>query len=73
MLGHPGGYTAGAEAWQQAIAAAMAGVPLAEAAKKAENKSLRGALEHWGYIERPKTPWLRVAPKFHPKKMKISK
>ena len=35
------------------------------------SKSLRQALEHWGYIKRPKTPWLRVAPKFHPKKMKI--
>ena len=27
MLGHPDGYTAGAQAWQQAIAAAMAGTP----------------------------------------------
>lgn len=68
MLGHPDGYTAGAEAWQQAIAGAMAGIDLFEYAKKPENKSLRRALEKWGAIERPKTPWLRVAPKFHPKK-----
>jgi len=71
MLGHPDGYTAGAQAWQQAIAAAMAGEDLVQAAKRKENKALRGALEKWGYIERPKTPWLRVAPKFHPKKMTI--
>ena len=71
MLGHPDGYTAGAEAWQQAIAAVMEGTPIQTAARRPENKSLRRALEHWGYIERPTTPWLRVAPKFHPKKMKI--
>ncbi|MBN1943266.1 MAG: hypothetical protein JW849_08230 [Phycisphaerae bacterium] len=69
MLGHPGGYTAGAEAWQQAIAAVMANVPLPEAAKKPENKSLRGALEKWGYMERPKAPWLRLAPEYQPKPM----
>jgi len=71
MLGHPDGYTAGAQAWQQAIEATMAGVDLVEFARRPENKALRGALEKWGYIERPKTPWLRVAPKFHPKKMKF--
>jgi 2,3-diketo-5-methylthiopentyl-1-phosphate enolase len=71
MLGHPDGYTAGAQAWQQAIAAAMQGVPIAEHARKPENKALRGALEKWGYLERPSTPWLRVAPKFHPKPFKI--
>ena len=70
MLGHPDGYTAGAQAWQQAIAAVMAGVPLEEAGRKPENKALRGAFEKWGIIERPKTPWLRVAPKFHPKPFK---
>ena len=58
MLGHPDGYTAGAQSWQQAIAAVMAGVPLPEAARKPENKALRHALEKWGYMERPKTPWL---------------
>lgn len=67
MLGHPDGYTAGAEAWQQAIAALMEGVHIADYARRPENQALRRALEKWGYIERPKTPWLRVAPKFHPK------
>jgi len=69
MLGHPDGYTAGAKAWQQAIAATMSDEDFVEYAKKPENKELRRALEKWGYIERPKTPWLRVAPKFHPKRM----
>ena len=32
-----------------------------------EEGTLRRALEKWGYIERPKSPWLRVAPKFQPK------
>jgi 2,3-diketo-5-methylthiopentyl-1-phosphate enolase len=71
MLGHPDGYTAGAQAWQQAIAAVMQDVPIAEHARNAENKALRRALEKWGYLERPKTPWLRVAPKFHPKPFKM--
>lgn len=69
MLGHPDGYTAGAQAWQQAIAAVMADENIVEYAGKPENKALRRALEYWGYIERPKTPWLRAAPKFHPKKI----
>ena len=69
MLGHPDGYTAGAQAWQQAIAAVMSNVPLPDAARRPENAALRRALEHWGYMTRPKTPWLRVAPKFHPKPM----
>ncbi len=69
MLGHPDGYTAGAQAWQQAIAAAMAGEDIVEYARQSGHKPLRRALEKWGYIERPKTPWLRVAPKFHPKRM----
>jgi 2,3-diketo-5-methylthiopentyl-1-phosphate enolase len=69
MLGHPDGYTAGARAWQQAIAATMSDEDFVEYAKKPENRELRRALEKWGYIERPKTPWLRVAPKFHPKRM----
>ncbi len=69
MLGHPDGYRAGAAAWQQAISATMSDEHIADYARRAENKELRRALEHWGHIERPKTPWLRVAPKFHPKKM----
>jgi 2,3-diketo-5-methylthiopentyl-1-phosphate enolase len=71
MLGHPDGYTAGAKSWQQAIAAAMSGQDIIEYAKKPENKELRRAIEKWGVIERPKTPWLRVAPQFHPHKMKF--
>lgn len=71
MLGHPDGYTAGAAAWQQAIASVMAGEDIVEYAKKPENQALRRALQKWGYIERPKTPWLRVAPRFHPKKMEL--
>ena len=71
MLGHPDGYTAGAQAWQQAIAAVMAGVPLPEAARKPENRPLRRALEKWGYMERPKAPWLRLAPEYQPKPMKF--
>ncbi len=71
MLGHPDGYTAGAKAWQQAIAAAMCGQDIVEFAKKAENRELRRALEKWGTIQRPRTPWLRVSPKFHPKAMRI--
>lgn len=71
MLGHPHGYRAGAEAWQQAIEAVMKDIPIDVHARKPENKSLRGALEKWGYMERPTTPWLRVAPKFHPKPFKM--
>lgn len=71
MLGHPDGYTAGARAWQQAIAATLSDEDFLQYAKRPENKELRRALEKWGYIERPKTPWLRVAPKFHPKPMKF--
>ena len=71
MLGHPDGYTAGAQSWQQAIAAVMAEIPLPVAAKKSENKALRRALEKWGYMERPKAPWLRLAPQYQPKPMKF--
>jgi 2,3-diketo-5-methylthiopentyl-1-phosphate enolase len=71
MLGHPDGYTAGAKAWQQAIAATMSKENFLEYAKRPENKELRRALGKWGYIERPRTPWLRVSPKFHPKPMKF--
>jgi 2,3-diketo-5-methylthiopentyl-1-phosphate enolase len=65
MLGHPMGYTAGAIAWQQAIEAVMADIPLEEAAKT--KKELKAALDKWGTIKRPKTLWLRSAPQFHPK------
>jgi len=71
MLGHPDGYTAGAQAWQQAIAAVMDGISLPEAARQPGNEPLKRALEHWGYMTRPKTPWLRAGPKFHPRPMKI--
>jgi 2,3-diketo-5-methylthiopentyl-1-phosphate enolase len=71
MLGHPQGYTAGAQSWRQAIDAVMNDVPLPVAAQKPENKALRGALEKWGYMERPKAPWLRAAPEFQPKPMKF--
>ncbi len=71
MLGHPDGYTAGAKAWQQAIAGTMSNENFLDFAKRPENKELRRALEKWGYIERPRTPWLRVAPKFHPRPMKF--
>lgn len=71
MLGHPDSYMAGAQSWQQAIAAVMAGVSLPEAAENPENLALRHALEKWGYMERPKTPWLRLAPDYQPKAMKF--
>jgi 2,3-diketo-5-methylthiopentyl-1-phosphate enolase len=71
MLGHPDGYTAGAQSWQQAIKAVMDGIPLPQAARNVENKALRGALEKWGYMERPKAPWLRLAPEYQPKPMKF--
>jgi len=71
MLGHPDGYTAGAKSWQQAIAASLSGEDFLTCAKKPENKELRRAIEKWGYIERPKTPWLRVSPKYQPKPMRL--
>lgn len=72
MLGHPDGYTAGAKAWQQAISAVMSPEEsFLDFARKPENKELRRAIEKWGYLERPKSPWLRVAPKFHPKRMEF--
>ncbi len=71
MLGHPDGYTAGAKSWQQAIAATMSDEPFIEYAKRPECGELRRAISKWGYLERPKSPWLRVAPKFHPKHMEL--
>ena len=67
LLGHPMGPTAGAKAWRQAIEAVMDGIPLEEAAK--EKPELKAALEFWGTIERPKTPWGYSAPGFRPKVM----
>jgi 2,3-diketo-5-methylthiopentyl-1-phosphate enolase len=65
MLGHPMGYTEGAMAWRQAIDAAMADIPLQEAAK--DKPELRAALELWGVRQRPKTPWGYLGPDFNPK------
>lgn len=65
IVGHPMGYQAGAMAWQQAFEAVMAGVPLEEAAKsKAE---LKAALDQWGIVDRPHTPWSYSAPKYRPR------
>jgi 2,3-diketo-5-methylthiopentyl-1-phosphate enolase len=69
MLGHPDGYTAGAQAWRQAIDAVMEGTPLPAAAVKPGNEALKHALEKWGYMTRPKAPWLRQSPEFQPKPM----
>ena len=65
MLGHPGGYRAGAMAWRQASEAVNEGIPLDKAAAK--NPELRAALDHWGELKRPATPWLRAGPQYHPK------
>ena len=40
-----------------------------EAARKSDNSALRRAMEKWGYMERPKAPWLRAAPEFQPRPM----
>jgi 2,3-diketo-5-methylthiopentyl-1-phosphate enolase len=65
VLGHPMGYTAGARAWRQAIDAAMADIPLTEAAK--DQPELRAALELWGLRQRPVTRWGYYGREFHPK------
>jgi 2,3-diketo-5-methylthiopentyl-1-phosphate enolase len=65
MLGHPLGYTAGAKAWQQAIAVVMSGRSLEEAA--GDYPELDAAVEKWGIPQRPRTHWLRADPRFHPK------
>jgi 2,3-diketo-5-methylthiopentyl-1-phosphate enolase len=65
MLGHPMGYTAGAMSWRQAIDAVMDGISLEEAAKT--KPELKAAIDHWGILKRPRTPWLRASPKYHPK------
>lgn len=72
MLVHPDGYTAGAKALQQAIAAVMdTEKTIVDYTRKPENRELKRAIEKREYIERPKSPWLRVAPKFHPRKMDV--
>jgi 2,3-diketo-5-methylthiopentyl-1-phosphate enolase len=65
MLGHPRGYTAGAKAWRQAIDAVMDGIPLEKAAKT--KPELKAAIDYWGVLKRPRTPWLRASPRYHPK------
>jgi len=64
ILGHPMGYTAGAKAWRQAFDAAMADIPLDEAAK--DKPELRAALEKWGLRVRPRARWGYVGKQFHP-------
>lgn len=71
MLGHPDGYTAGAQAWQQAITAVMNNVPLPKAALQPGNEALKHALEKWGCVERPVTPWMRESPEYQPRPMKF--
>lgn len=65
MLGHPGGYTAGAKAWIQAFEAVMNDIPLEEAAKT--DPELREAINKWGVLKKPETPWGDVSPKYRPK------
>ncbi len=49
----------------------MQRVPIAAVARRPGTKAPRRALEKWGSSERPAAPWLRVAPRFHPKPFKI--
>jgi len=65
LLGHPQGYTAGAKAMRQAIDAVMQEVPLEEWAKS--HPELQAALDYWGTVERPKTPWGYASPEFRPR------
>lgn len=64
ILGHPQGYASGVKAWFQAIEAAMNDIPLEEAAK--DMPELRAAIETWGVLERPKTYWNYLSPKYSP-------
>ena len=66
VLGHKLGYRAGAMAWRQAFDAAMAGVPLGQAAREKGNEALRAALEQWGLRKRPVTPWGYFSKSFNP-------
>jgi 2,3-diketo-5-methylthiopentyl-1-phosphate enolase len=65
MLGHPGGYTAGAKAIQQAIQAKMDNLSREKAAEI--YPELKVALETWGAPQRPKTSWLFRSKVFQPK------
>ncbi|OGR24244.1 MAG: hypothetical protein A2139_11230 [Desulfobacca sp. RBG_16_60_12] len=65
MLGHPGGYTAGAKAIQQAIQAKMDGLSREKASEI--YPELKVALETWGIPQRPKTSWLFRSKAFQPK------
>lgn len=65
MLGHPMGYTAGAMAFRQSIDAAMAGIPLDQAAQ--DKPELMAALKTWGIRHRPVTRWGFSGEQFHPK------
>lgn len=49
--GHPMGTAAGGQAFRQAIAAALGGTPLTEAAEDAGNEALRAAIQAWGVRE----------------------
>lgn len=64
MLGHKMGYTAGAKAWRQALDAAVAGIPLTEAA--VDKPELKAAIEQWGIRQRPQTAWGYLGKDFHP-------
>lgn len=65
ILGHRDGYEAGAKAMRQAIDAVMQDISLEEHAKT--NPELQTAIDQWGVLQRPHTPWLRISPKFRPK------
>lgn len=65
ILGHRMGYRAGAKAWRQALDAVVADIPLEEAA--ADKPELRTALDQWGTLERPSTPWGYLSPTYRPK------
>ena len=64
LLGHPQGYTAGAQAMRQAVDAVMEDIPLEDYAKS--HPALQAALETWGTFKRPKTPWGYASPEFRP-------
>jgi 2,3-diketo-5-methylthiopentyl-1-phosphate enolase len=65
ILGHPMGYTAGAQAFRQAIEATLARIPLDVAS--VTQPELRAALETWGLRKRPETRWGYYGREFHPK------
>ena len=55
---------AGAKAWRQAFDAAMADIPLNEAAQ--DKPELPAALEKWGLRIRPRARWGYLGKDFHP-------